>query len=93
MAALGVDCCVWGFSRCGEQGCPSLQCAGSWYRERGLQACRLSSCGTWAWLFHGIWDLPRPEVKPVSPALAGGFLTPEPPRSTIHTSNTTLALS
>ena len=26
-----------------------------------------------------MWDLPGPGVKPVSPALAGGFLTTDPP--------------
>ena len=26
-----------------------------------------------------IWDLPRPGLEPVSPALAGGFLTTAPP--------------
>ena len=26
-----------------------------------------------------MWDLPRPGLEPVSPALAGGFLTTEPP--------------
>jgi len=26
-----------------------------------------------------MWDLPEPEIKPVSPALAGGFLTTGPP--------------
>ena len=26
-----------------------------------------------------MWDLPRPGIKPVSPALAGGFLTTVPP--------------
>ena len=26
-----------------------------------------------------MWDLPRPGIKPVSPALAGGFLTTAPP--------------
>ena len=26
-----------------------------------------------------MWDLPRPGLKPVSPALAGGFLTTVPP--------------
>ena len=25
---------------------------------------------------HGTWDLPGPGIEPVSPALAGGFLTP-----------------
>ena len=27
----------------------------------------------------GMWDLPRPEIKPMFPALAGGFFTTEPP--------------
>ena len=45
----------------------------------GLE-CRLSSCGAWAQLLHGMWDLPRPGIQPMSPALAGGFLTTMPPR-------------
>ena len=40
---------------------------------------RLSSCGAWAELLHGMWDLPRSDTELVSPALAGGFFTPEPP--------------
>ena len=28
---------------------------------------------------RGLWDLPRPGVEPMSPALAGGFFTTEPP--------------
>ena len=51
-----------GFSRCG-----------SWALER-----RLSSCGARALLLRGMWDLPRPGLEPVSPALAGGFLTTVP---------------
>ena len=31
--------------------------------------------GARAQLPHGMWDLPVPEIKPMSPALAGGFLT------------------
>ena len=34
----------------------------------------LKSHGAWAF-DHGEWDLPRPGIKPVSPALSGGFLT------------------
>ena len=41
--------------------------------------CGLSSCGTRAELLQGMWDLPRPGVKPMSPALASKFLTTEPP--------------
>ena len=39
----------------------------------------LSSYGTrWAWLLCGMWDLPGPEIEPVSPALAGRFLSAVP---------------
>ena len=43
----------------------------------GLRALghRLSSCGAQAQLLRGMWDLPGPGLEPVSPALAGGFLT------------------
>ena len=47
---------------------------GSWALEH-----RLSSCGAQAQLLLGMWDLPRPGIEPVSPALAGGFLTTVPP--------------
>ena len=39
---------------------------------------RLSSCGAWAQLLRGMWDLPGPGIEPVSPALAGRFLTTAP---------------
>ena len=37
-----------------------------------------SSCGAWVWLFHGMWDLSRLGITPLSPALAGRFFTTEP---------------
>ena len=40
---------------------------------------RLCSCGAWIWLLLGIWDLPGSGIEPVSRALAGRFLTTEPP--------------
>ena len=52
-----------GFSSCGSQAL-----------ERGL-----SSCGSRAQLLRSMWDLPGPGLKPVSPALAGRFLTTAPP--------------
>ena len=60
-----------------------------------LQTCRLSSCGSRAQLLHGMWDLPRPGLEPVSPALAGRFSTTAPPgkpdlqifESSLHTWN------
>ena len=38
-----------------------------------------NSCSTWTQLLCGMWDLPEPGIKPVSPALVSGFLTTEPP--------------
>ena len=59
------------FSCCGAQ---ALVTCASVVAARGL-----SSCGTRAQLLHGMWDLPGPGLEPVSPALAGRFLTTVPP--------------
>ena len=48
-------------------------------RASVVVAHRLSSCGARAQLLRGMWDLPGPGLEPVSPALAGGFLTTAPP--------------
>ena len=40
---------------------------------------RLSSGSAWAQLPYGTWDLPRPGIELVSPALQGRLLTPGPP--------------
>ena len=47
----------------------------------GTQALepRLNSHGARAQLLCSTWDLPRPGNEPVSPILAGGLLTTEPP--------------
>ena len=39
---------------------------------------KLNSCGAWASLRCTMCDLPGPGIRPMSPALAGGFFTPEP---------------
>ena len=49
------------------------------FAEHRLQTRRLSSCGARAQLLRGMWDLPRPGLEPVSPALAGRFSTTAPP--------------
>ena len=56
----------------------SRACGLQWLDSPALQH-RLGSSGTLAQLPHGMWDLPRPGIKPMSPALAGGFFTTEPP--------------
>ena len=45
--------------------------------ELRLSSSSSSSCGSWAYLLHGMWDLPGPGIEPMSPALAGGFFTSE----------------
>ena len=44
----------------------------------GAPEHRFNSCGAWA-LLCGMWDHPGSGIEPVSPTLAGGFLTTEPP--------------
>ena len=85
MAVLGLRFCARAFSSCGKRG-PlfitvrgPLTIAASLVAEHGLQTRSLSSCGSRAQLLRGMWDLPRPGLEPVSPALAGGFLTTAPP--------------
>ena len=40
---------------------------------------RLSSCGVQALVACGPWNLPRPRIEPMSPALVDGFLSTVPP--------------
>ena len=83
----------------GTSHCGGFSCCGAWalgaqasvVAACGLSSCgsralehRRSSCGTQAQLLCGLWDLPGPGLKPVSPALAGGFLTTEPPGKALH---------
>ena len=61
LAVLGLHCCPWAFSSCGERGYSSLQCVaslcggfsccGAWAlgaQTSVVVACRLSSCGSQA---------------------------------------------
>ena len=52
-----------------------LIAAASLVAEHGLLTRRLSSCGARALLLCGMCDLPGAGIEPMSPALAGGFLT------------------
>ena len=84
-----LHCSAWP-SHCGGFFCCRAWALGAWASvvvARGLSSCglqalehRLSSCGARAQLLCSMWDLPGPGLKPVSPALAGGFLTTVPPR-------------
>ena len=48
-------------------------------QSTGSRAHGLSTCCSWALIALGMWDLPRPRIEPMSPALAGGFLSTVPP--------------
>ena len=85
MAVLGLRFCSSAFSSCGKRG-PlfiavhgPLTIAAFLVAEHRLQTRRLSNCGSRAQLLRGMWDLPRPGLEPMSPALAGRFSTTAPP--------------
>ena len=85
MAMLGLRFCARAFSSCGKRGPLFIAVRGpltitaSLVAEHRLQTCRLSNCGSWAQLLCGTWDLPRPGLELVSPALAGRFSPTAPP--------------
>ena len=67
---LGLRFCARAFSSCDERG-PlfiavrgPLTVAASLVAEHKLQTRRLSSCGSRAQLFRGMWDLPRQSSNP-----------------------------
>ena len=85
MAVLGLRFCVRAFSSCGKWGPLFIAVRGplsivaSLVVEHRFQTRRLSNCGSRASSLCGMWDLPRPGLEPVSPALAGRFSTTAPP--------------
>ena len=85
LAVLGLCFCVRAFSSSSERGPLFIAVSGpltavaSPIAEHRLQTRRLSSCGSRAQPLCGMWDLPRPGLEPMSPALAGRFSTTAPP--------------
>ncbi len=99
MAVLGLRFCARAFSSCGKRG-PlfiavrgPLTIAASLVAEHRLQTRRLSSCGSRAQLLRGMWDLPRPGLEPVSPALAGRLSTTVPPGKPFFVFNNAFQIS
>ena len=88
---LGLRFCARAFSSCGKQGPLFIAVRGpltmvaSPVAEHRLQTRRLTSCGSRAQLLRDMWDLPRPGLEPVSPALAGRFSTTAPPGKPLKT--------
>ena len=75
VAARGLSLVVAsrGYS-CGVQ---ASHCGG-FSRAWALGCPGVSSRGAQAWLPQGMWNLPRPGIELMSPALASGFLTTGP---------------
>ena len=82
---LGLHCCARAFSRCGDQrathcyGVQASHCSGLYLQSSGSRCMGFSSCGIWAQLLRGLWNLPGSRIRPMSSALAGGFLSTVPP--------------
>ena len=87
-AGATLRCGVWA-SHCGGFSCCEARALGaqaSVVVAHGFSSCglwalerKLSSCGAWAQVLRSMQDLPGPGLEPMSPALAGGFLTTVPP--------------
>ena len=81
LVALGLHSCTQPFSSCNAQAS----------HGGGFSYCEAQALATWfnncLWLaglvLHGTWNLPRPGIELVSPALAGGFLSTAPPRKSL----------
>ena len=90
MSVLGLRFCARAFSSCGKWGPLFIVVSGpliivaSLVAEHRLQMRRLSNCGSRTQLLCGMWDLPRPGLEPVSPALAGRFSNTAPPGKPLH---------
>ena len=66
LVVLGLHCYTQSFSSCSKQGllflgCTSFSCCRAQALEHGLR-----SCGMWAELPHNMWNLPGPEIEPIS---------------------------
>ena len=89
LTVLGPPRCVW-FSLVAGTGDYSLLLHGllivvvSLVVEHGLWCVGFRNGGACAYLLHSMWDLPRPGTEPVSPALAGRFITMRLPGKSLH---------
>ena len=78
---------IFGCTRASSAGGGGLLIAEACCRARPPRRMRIRSCahglsrlGTQVSLLCGMWHLPRPGIKLMSPGLQGRFLTPGPPR-------------
>ena len=77
LVVLGLCCCTWAFSSCGEQGLLFWASHGG-----GFSHCGAPILGPWAsvaaphrlWLLCGMWNLSGPGIEPACPVLGSRFL-------------------
>ena len=74
------SCGAW-VSQCGGFSCWGAQTLGTWASV--VEAHGLSSYGAWAQSPRSMCNLPEPGIKPMSPALADGFLSSIPPEESL----------
>ena len=88
LCGLVPSCIEWELlSSCGAQvsDCHGFSCGAQALGHTGFSSCgsqvllyRPNSGGSWGYLLCSMWDLPRSGIELISPALVGGFFTPEP---------------
>ena len=76
LIVLGLQGCTQAFSSCSKLAshCSSFSCCEARDLDRGL-----NRCSSQAWGPHGMGHPPKAGIEPLSPALAGRFLTTGPP--------------
>jgi len=85
LATLGCRCFVWAFSSGGEQGLLFVEVCGFFIVVAPLLWTTGSRHGVSVVGAHGLscsqgtWNLLGPRIEPMSPALAGEFLSTTPP--------------
>ena len=79
LVVLGLHCCT-GFPLVAGSGDYSPHSAQASHRRAQAPGRRVSQLWSLAgFVVQGTWDLPGSGIEPMSPALAGGLFTTEPP--------------
>ena len=76
-----------GYSSCAQAShCGGFSCGAQTLEHAGFSSCgshalehRVSSCGGWVKLLHGVWGFLGSGIKPVSSAVARDFFPTAPP--------------
>lgn len=91
---LGLACCTTAHTSLAAASRKAALRCDAWASHRGGFSCEAAALGrtgfrsscTRAWLLRGLWHLPRPGVKSMSPLLAGRPLSAVPPGKPSFTS-------